>query len=251
MGRSRGRAMHADVKISDPATFGHIGMKSILVWDWPLRAFHWLLVGLVTASIVSGLVGGNWMEWHGRCGIAIAGLLAFRLVWGFVGSTHARFVNFVRGPRTILAYLRGDWHGLGHNPLGALSVIGLLAALMFQVGSGLIGNDDIAFNGPLYPLVSKVTSDIAVGMHKQSLWLLVALIAAHLGAIAFYTRVKGETLVRPMLSGFKASDDPQARHAMGGGILALLFALAAALATAWLAAGGILPTPPPPPDMGF
>lgn len=244
--------MQPGAKIRDPSTANHNGMKQILIWDWPLRVFHWLLAGLVTASIVSGQVGGNWMEWHGRFGIALAGLLAFRLVWGFVGSTHARFANFVRGPRAILAYLRGDWRGLGHNPLGALSVLGLLTVLAFQIGSGLIGNDDIAFNGPLYPLVSKVTSDIAIGLHKQSFWLLVALIAVHLGAIAYYERIRREKLIRPMLTGYKSSDDPQAGHATGGGILALLLALAAALATAWLAAGGILPPPPPPPpDLGF
>ncbi|HEY5762782.1 MAG TPA: cytochrome b/b6 domain-containing protein, partial [Rhodocyclaceae bacterium] len=141
-------------------------MKSILVWDWPLRVFHWTLATLVVVSIVSGQVGGNWIDWHSRSGIAIVGLLAFRLAWGVIGSTHARFLSFVCGPRTILAYLRGEWRGIGHNPLGALSVLGLLSVLAAQAGTGLFGNDDIAFNGPLYALVDKSTSDLAISWHK-------------------------------------------------------------------------------------
>jgi cytochrome b len=227
-------------------------MKTILVWDWPLRVFHWALVLLVIVSVVSGQIGGNWMVWHERAGIAIAGLLAFRLVWGFIGSTHARFFNFIHGPRTIVAYMRGQWRGLGHNPLGALSVVGLLAVMAFQVGSGLVGNDDIAFNGPLYPLVDKQTSDVLIGWHKASFWLLVALVAAHLAAIAFYTLVRKERLVGPMITGRKATSDPEARPAEGGGPLALALAVSAGIAVGWIAAGGLLPPPPPPPpDVGF
>ena len=106
--------------------------RTIRIWDLPTRLFHWLLLLLVVASFVTGWVGGNLIEWHARAGIAITGLLAFRLVWGFVGSTYARFAHFVPGPGRLLTYVRGQWRGLGHNPLGALSVLALLAILIFQ-----------------------------------------------------------------------------------------------------------------------
>lgn len=226
-------------------------MKSVLVWDVPLRLFHWSLALLVTASIASGLIGGNWMEWHGRFGIAISGLLAFRVVWGVIGSTHARFLSFVRGPRTIIAYLKGEWRGLGHNPLGALSVLGLLGVLAAQVATGLLGNDDIAFNGPLYAMVDKATSDWAIGWHKTIVWALGALIALHLAALAFYTKVRRENLIGPMLTGRRDTDDPRATDARGGGIASILLALGVGLFASWAAAGGLLPPPPPPAGSGF
>ncbi len=85
------------------------------------------------------------MVWHGRFGLTVVGLLAFRLVWGFLGSTYARFSQFVRGPNAIKAYLRGQWQGEGHNPLGALSVLAMMATLLLLVLTGLFANDDICF----------------------------------------------------------------------------------------------------------
>lgn len=151
-------------------------MQHVRVWDLPLRLFHWLLAAAVIAAMLTGQVGGNLMVWHGRLGILIAGLLGFRLAWGIVGSTHSRFASFVRGPAAIIAYLRGHWHGLGHNPLGALSVLGLLTVLGLQAGGGLFANDDIAFQGPLYGLVSKDTSDWMTGLHRKGFWLVLALV---------------------------------------------------------------------------
>ncbi|MDP2792853.1 MAG: cytochrome b/b6 domain-containing protein [Sulfurisoma sp.] len=219
----------------------------VRIWDLPTRVFHWSLVALVAAAFVSGTIGGNAMVWHGRFGLAIIGLLAFRIVWGFAGSTYARFTQFVRGPAAIRATLRGNWPGLGHNPLGALSVLGLLAVLVAQVASGLFGNDDIAFNGYLYNLVSKEASDKLTALHKLNAWLVGALIALHLSAIAFYVRVKKEDLLRPMLRGWKERGDQSEESLAGGGFVAFLVALAIALAAAWFATGAWIPVPPPPP----
>src|SRR6186713_57701 len=111
-----------------------IGNKPIRVWDLPTRAFHWLLVVLVTFSVVTAYIGGNAMVWHMRSGFAIFTLLAFRLIWGFVGGHWSRFRAFVYAPSTSLRYLRGEslpheHHQVGHNPLGAGSVFALLAIL--------------------------------------------------------------------------------------------------------------------------
>lgn len=216
------------------------------VWDLPVRLFHWALAALVVISFLSGWNGGNWMVWHGRAGIAIIGLLAFRLVWGVVGSTYSRFATFVRGPAAIGAYLKGRWCGAGHNPLGALSVLGLLGMLAFQTGTGLFGNDDISFNGPLYVLVHKETSDWIVGWHRQASWLLLALVVLHLCAIGFYRFVKRDDLITPMLTGRKTfCVECPVTHAEGGGFRAFVLALALGILAAWAAAGGLLPPSPP------
>jgi len=217
---------------------------SIRVWDLPTRLFHWALLALVVAAFTTGQLGGNLIVWHGRIGLAIVGLLVFRLVWGLVGSTYARFVNFIPSPRQVLNYLRGHWQGLGHNPIGALSVLALLALLIFQAGSGLMANDDIAFEGPLYPLVSKDTSDWLSGWHRQIVNLLIGLVALHLSAILFYALVKKDNLVRPMITGVKEVADRAARPAVGGGPAAFVLAAVIALGAVWAASGALLPAPP-------
>jgi cytochrome b len=224
--------------------------RRILIWDLPTRLFHWLLVLLIAAAFVTGLQGGNLMVWHGRIGLLILGLLVFRLAWGVLGSTYARFGQFIRGPGAVLDYLRGHWRGVGHSPLAALSVIALLALLLFQSLSGLVSNDDIAFRGPLYVLVAKDTSDWLTSLHRQNIWLIGALIALHLTAVLFYTFVRKDNLIRPMIDGHRQVADPSIPGATGGGWLGLLLALALAAGAVWVGNGGLNPPPPPPPPPG-
>lgn len=218
----------------------------IKIWDLPTRLFHWLLFVTVAAALWTGWVGGNWINWHGRLGLAVLGLLAFRLVWGVLGSTYARFAQFAPTPARLLDYLRGRWHGAGHNPLGALSVFALLGMLGWQAASGLFSNDDIAFKGPLASLVSSATSATLSSLHRQGLWIILALVGLHLAAILVYA-LRGRNLIKPMLLGWQETADPATRPATGGGPLALLLALGVALAVVWIADGGLLPPPPPPP----
>lgn len=222
-----------------------MGTQRIRVWDLPTRLFHWSLVVLVVALIISGKIGGNLIDWHGKFGLAILGLLTFRIIWGLVGSTYARFASFFPTPGRIRAYLRGEWKEPGHNPLGALSVFALLGLLALQVATGLPGNDDIAFRGPLFDLVGKALSDRMTGIHKLSINLLFALIALHVAAIMFYARVRKDNLVKPMITGWK--EHPQGRPATGGSIVALLIALTLAATAVHGASGAWLPAPPPAP----
>ncbi|MEO5342816.1 MAG: cytochrome b/b6 domain-containing protein [Gammaproteobacteria bacterium SHHR-1] len=220
--------------------------ERLYLWDLPTRLFHWLLALAVLAAFVSGSLGGNLIVWHGRIGLFILGLLAFRLAWGLFGSTYARFAQFAPTPARLAAYLRGNWQGQGHNPLGALSVFALLGLLGFQAISGLVSNDDIAFSGPLYRLVSDPLSQQLTGLHHQASDLLLLLIGLHLLAIGFYRLVKGDNLVLPMIRGWrpgKAQDSAQ-----GGGPWALILALLFALLLV-LAASGIWLPPPPPPEV--
>jgi len=218
-------------------------MQRIRVWDLPTRVFHWLLVLCVCGSFISAKIGGNAMVWHGRFGLAVVGLLVFRLAWGVVGSTYARFAQFVRGPVTVLAYLRGEWRGEGHNPLGALSVLAMLATLLLLVATGLFANDDIAFEGPLYALVGKELSDRVVGIHRLIEPLIILLVLAHIAAIAYYVRFRGETLVMPMITGWKVG---AGKTATGGGVAALVIALALAMAAVYGASGAWIPPPSVP-----
>jgi cytochrome b len=185
------------------------GEQPVRVWDLPTRVFHWLLVGLVTFSVVSGHIGGNAIVWHMRSGFAIFTLLAFRLVWGFVGGHWSRFHAFFYAPSTSLRYLRGqslphEHHHVGHNPLGAGSVFALLGILALQVATGLIADDEIANTGPLIKYVSSATSSLATSWHKNyGQWIIVALVALHLCAIAFYWFRRRQNLVAPMWHGDK------------------------------------------------
>ena len=214
----------------------------ILVWDLPTRLFHWLLVICVVAAFVTAKSGGAAMVWHGRIGLTIIGLLVFRIVWGFIGSTYARFAQFVRGPRAIRAYLAGEWRGLGHNPLGALSVLALLGTLSLQAVSGLFSNDDIAFEGYLAPLVGSELSGKITTIHRLLEKALLLLVSLHIGAILFYARIKKRNLVKPMITGW--TDEEGGASAQGGGILAFAFALLTAVGVVIAASGVWLPPPP-------
>jgi cytochrome b len=226
----------------------HEAVANEKVWDLPLRLFHWLLVIAVAGALITIQFG--WMTWHGRFGLAVVGLITFRLVWGVIGSTHARFWNFVTGPGKLLAYLRGDYHPVGHNPLGALSVLAMLLVLGFQAGSGLFATDDIAYSGPLRPAVDSATSAWLTGWHMRMEWVIYGLIALHLGAVLFHVLIRSETLIRPMVTGYKPT--VRAEPSRGGGPIPFLIALAITAMVLWIANGALVPDPPPPPpDLGW
>ena len=220
---------------------GHARVR-IRLWDLPTRAFHWSLVAAVLTAVITGQVGGDWMEVHGKAGLTIVGLVMFRLVWGFIGSTHARFSSFVPTPNKVSAYLRGRWQGVGHNPLGALSVLTLLGLLAAQGASGLFSNDDIAFAGPLAVLVSDSLSARLTGLHHQIADGLLVFIGLHVLAIVFYAWFKKDNLVKPMVTGYKETESGE--PARQGGWLAFVTALSAALAAVYLASGAALPHEP-------
>jgi cytochrome b len=185
----------------------------IRVWDLPTRLFHWLIVIFVVISFTTGMVGGNWMSYHLKSGFIIFTLLLFRVGWGFWGGRYSRFVSFVRGPIAVMRYaktlVRKDTPTkvLGHNPMGAWSVMAMLAALLVQVGTGLFANDDIATQGPLYGWVSKATSDWLTGIHIFNKGVILFLVAVHLSAVLFYLLIKHDNLIVPMITGLRPWSD--------------------------------------------
>jgi cytochrome b len=213
------------------------------LWDLPLRIFHWGLVASVSAAIATGLLGGSWMEWHAIAGLTVAGLLTFRIVWGVVGSTHARFASFWPTPRKIKAYLSGQWSGVGHNPLGALSVFALLSLLGIQVATGLTGTDDIAFNGPLSTLVDYERSLSLTNLHHRLTTGLYVLLGLHVAAIAYYVKLKKQDLVKPMLNGEKVVDKLIVKPRKGKRVALILALSLSALAVYGASGYWIAPAP--------
>jgi cytochrome b len=205
------------------------------VWDLPVRLFHWLLTALILFSWWT--VKNHHTDWHIWSGCAILTLLIFRLLWGFFGSSTARWTSFVRGPRSVSDYLRGRWTGIGHTPLGALSVVALLGAVAIQVALGLFSEDDDGlYLGPLARLVSTDTSDKLRDIHELWFNIVLGLIVLHLAAIIFY-RFLGRYLTKPMITG-KAALDPAAAPMERGKWWAALICLAIGIAvTRWIIAG--------------
>jgi cytochrome b len=210
---------------------------SIRVWDVPTRLFHWLLVGLVLFSIITGNIGLSAMKYHEWSGYAIIVLIMFRLLWGVVGGQYSRFSSFIKGPKAVFRYATslfktGYRHHIGHNPLGGWSVIAMLTSILIQAGTGLFANDDILTEGPLYHLVSKETSDWLTGIHHLNKNVLIVLVLIHICAVLFYLIVKRENLIKPMITGCKIWNHPQ--DATWGSPLVALILVAVVAVIAWL-----------------
>ena len=208
------------------------------VWDLPTRLFHWLLVALIAFSWWSAESGE--IDWHIWSGIAVLTLLVFRLLWGFFGSSTARFASFLRGPGAVWGYLRDPdgWRSPGHTPLGGLSVLALLGLTAIQVALGLGSVDEDGLNdGPLAGLVSIDTADAARELHEAAFNILLAFIILHVAAILYYRLFKRKRLVGPMITG-RAELDPEAEPMRPAKLWTALLCLAAAIAFArWILAG--------------
>jgi cytochrome b len=213
----------------------------VLVWDLALRLFHWVLVLLVITSWTCAQIGGNAMEIHELSGFAILTLVLFRVLWGFFGAYHARFANFVRGPSAMWRYFQSlrtakPLAFAGHNPVGAWSVLAMLACLLVQAGTGLFSNDDIMMEGPLVKWISKDASDVITRIHHANSSALLALIVVHTSAVLYYLIAKRDNLIVPMITGRKhlAQDSDGAGHARGLLLRAALLCAACAAAVYFL-----------------
>ena len=205
-----------------------------LVWDLPLRVTHWTLMVTVAGAWATHYAGTRWFAWHRTLGYATLVLVVFRIVWGFVGTKHARFAAFLRGPGAVLAYLRTRPLGAtpGHNPLGAVSVIAMLAVLLLQAVTGLFANDEIANAGPFYGWIAPGTSNRLSGLHEANSNVLLALVVLHLVAVAWYARVAGRPLVRAMITGRKPGSEVPAGEAVQHSRTMLALAIVAAVVVA-------------------
>jgi cytochrome b len=210
----------------------------IPVWDLPVRLFHWALVGLLGFSWWSG--ESHEMEWHRWSGYAILGLLVFRIFWGFAGGRTARFAQFVRGPRAVIAYLRTGAHGEpGHNPAGGWSVIALLALLLAMVVAGLFAVDVDGFeSGPLADYVTFEQGRFAAHVHGLVFTLLQALVALHVLAVLYYLLARRRNLIGPMIHGRLRVAEEAPLRPLGASPWRALVGIALAAACVWAVSAG-------------
>jgi cytochrome b len=211
---------------------------AVPVWDRPIRIFHWTLVALIAFSWWSA--ENHFLQWHLWSGYTVLFALTFRILWGFVGGSTARFSSFVRGPRGVMHYLRQaeSWRKVGHTPLGGLSVVALLGLLASQLFFGLIlVDEDGHWAGPLNKFVDLETGELAHEAHEALFNVLLGFIVLHVAAIAFYRVVRGKRLVGTMLRG--SSELPAGTVGMIPASRARLVAclLVAAAFTSWIIAG--------------
>lgn len=205
----------------------------IKVWDFPLRFFHWSLAVCFVVSWASAELFDNAMQYHLYAGYATLVLILFRVLWGFLGSTTARFKNFIRSFSATLRYAGSlpephPGSHIGHNPLGGWMVIAMLGFLFAQAGTGLFSNDDVSTQGPLAFWVSDTLSETLSGIHHQLFDFLLVLIGLHISAILFYRFFKHDNLVAPMITGYKSLPDgisPPKLHFVSNWHAALLFGL--------------------------
>ena len=215
--------------------------KKIRVWDLPVRLFHWTLVVLLTTSYFTGRAGGEWMKFHFWSGYAILTLLLFRIAWGCVGSTTARFSDFVKGPEACLVHLRDLALGrrtyeAGHNPAGGAMVMVLLFAVLAQVAAGLFSADtDMGMvNGPLSNLIAEKWVDRLTHFHSFWVNVLLVLVGVHVLAAFVYLVWKRQNLIGAMFTGHKpladvvASGEPAPALTFASGRLALSLLIVAA-----------------------
>jgi len=183
------------------------------VWDLPLRLFHWMLLAAVVTSFLSIEVFEE-IDTHVLSGIVVCSLLIFRLIWGFVGSSTARFWSFLPTPSKLLRYLKSTdsekKNAIGHSPLGALSVYAMLGSLILQAGSGLFMDDDIFTTGPLNQFASQSLIDLAIRVHDINSVVLQILVAMHVLAILFYLVKNKINLIGPMITGNKVIQEKEA-----------------------------------------
>jgi cytochrome b len=189
---------------------------SVKVWDLPVRVMHWLLIVLIVVSWLTAEF--DLLPLHHLSGYLILALVMTRIVWGFIGSTTARFTHFVKGPKAIAAYAatvfqRGGKAIVGHNPLGALSIVIMLGLLLLQTILGLFTEDaDGVGPGPLADLVTRQTGRAVAEAHELVFNVLLFIIALHIAAVLFHACYKRDSLIRPMLTGRKTLSDGSIRN---------------------------------------
>jgi cytochrome b len=183
-------------------------VKQRQVWDLPVRLFHWALVAAFISAFVTNRLGVAYFQYHVWSGYAVITLVSFRILWGLIGTRHAKFWQFVRGPGATLRYAHGVLHGrtlryAGHNPLGAYMVVTLLIAIGTQAVSGLFGNDDIFNTGPLVGYVDKELSLRLTSLHRHLFYWIAAAVAVHVVAVIAHQVFKQENLIVAMITGRK------------------------------------------------
>ncbi|MDP5070410.1 MAG: cytochrome b/b6 domain-containing protein [Congregibacter sp.] len=180
-----------------------------LLWDLPVRVIHWLILVLLPASWWTAEQG--YQDVHQWLGLTLIVVVLTRLCWGLIGSPQARFRDFLRGPKTLLAYFRGAPSGTpGHNPAGGWSAMLLWTLLLAQALTGTVNSDDVLYTGPFYYVFDSGISDRLAAFHEPIFDVLLGFIGLHVLTVIYYERRKGQRLLRPMVYG-----EAEGRHGTG------------------------------------
>lgn len=215
--------------------------KFIKVWDLPVRIFHWSLVLLFIAAYVTNALGPSYFQYHLWTGYAVIVLVTFRIIWGIVGTYHARFINFVRNPITTAKYALAtlknkEPHYTGHNPLGAIMVVLLLLTILIQAITGLFANDEIFNLGPLYAYISDELSLKLTSLHRQLFYWILGAILLHIIAILIHLFFKKENLIKAMFTGKKSANALEGGKSISSSrvLLAVIIVIALATLLTWI-----------------
>jgi cytochrome b len=225
-----GRERHVDRQLP------HGAKGPVLVWDLPIRVFHWTLAASFFLALATG-DSDRFRDIHVFSGYLILGLIGFRVLWGFAGSRYARFRSFLFGPRAALAYIadviaaRAKRH-LGHNPAGSWAIFAMLALALAICVSGLVVLGAEETQGILRVPAGHPLGEMAKELHESLSWLMLALVLVHLAGVLIESRVHREDLARSMLTGCKAGD-PRDGIASSHRLVAIAMLVCAATGAAW------------------
>ena len=210
-----------------------------LIWDLPLRLWHWALVVCLAGSWVTAEAGFDWTTTHFYFGYSALALVLFRLAWGVLGTFHSRYTSFLASPKTVIAYLRRknpSEPARGHNPIGGWSSIIIVVLVGLQASSGLFISDDISYAGPYNSVVNTGTADWLAGWHHRLFTLIQFTVLLHILAVSWYTWGKKEGLIQAMFHGRKMLPRGSTEEAVSEdrGLRALLLLIIAAALVATL-----------------
>jgi cytochrome b len=229
--------------MSDSPTVPEVPVATVRAWDLPTRLFKWSFVAaLVTAWLSSGFNDPD-MTVHKSAGYCVFVLMIYRILWGIVGGSTARFVNFVQSPTAVRAYFKEAIRSqakpyLGHNPAGGLMVIGLLMVCGVQVLLGLVSSDGITAMGPLADLVGDTASATAASIHAAWFYFVILELAGlHIAVNLYHQFFKRDNLIGAMITGRKKQKDYVDGHQVRGG--SIVVASACLLSAVAIAYGSI------------
>lgn len=215
--------------------------KILKIWDLPVRIFHWSLVILFIAAYVTNSLGAEYFTYHLWTGYTMIVLVSFRILWGVVGTYHARFINFIRNPiattKYALSFLKKtEQYYAGHNPLGAIMVVALLLGILVQAVTGLFTNDEILNVGPLYAYVTDELSLKLTSLHRQLFYWILGAIFLHIFAVLFHIWFKRDNIIKAMFTGKKNAEGLEGEQSISSSKLwlAIIIVVVLALVLAWV-----------------
>ena len=184
-----------------------------MIWDWPLRIWHWAFAAFIVFSLYSGLAGDiGLLEWHQRSGLVLLGLVVFRVGWGLWGGRYARFGHYWTTPRAFVDHFLRRGERRAHTSPGVALAVVLLLAVAVQVGTGLFATDDIFNEGPLNRYASNEFARTATWIHHRAHWLVLGAGVVHLTAHAVYGLVLRDPTPLAMFTGRKRLELPATPH---------------------------------------